>query len=157
MENLTDLQKLALEHKAINAVLPREITRRTLRSLVNKGLLTEDVAGEFWITEAGRQAIETQTEIDLETPAENQTEAPVAKKTAKGRTPQDCRCSCGKKTSGGNYAQGHDAKHVSQVVKKLLAEGVSLKEAQDTIEITFWDSPRLEVKAQNAFARKFGK
>lgn len=155
MENLTDLQKLALEHKAVNAVLPREITRRTLRSLVNKDLLIEDAAGEFWITEAGRQAIETQTEIDLET--DTQVEAPVAKKTAKGRTPQSCRCACGKKTSGGNYAQGHDAKHVSQIVKRLLAEGVSLKEAQDTIEITFWDSPRLEVKAQNAFARKFGK
>ena len=156
MENLTDLQKLALEYKATNVVLPREITRRTLRSLVNRGLLTEDAAGEFWITEPGRLAIET--EINLET--ETQDEAPVAKKTAsraKGRTPQSCRCSCGKKTSGGNYAQGHDAKHVSQVVKNLLAEGLSLKEAQDTIEITFWDSPRLEAKAQNAFARKFSK
>lgn len=54
-EDLNALQQEAVDLASTNAPMPAKITKRTLRALVRRGLLTEDEAGFFWITDLGRQ------------------------------------------------------------------------------------------------------
>lgn len=60
---LTDLGREALTLLAHNRPLPGTITKRTMNSLVNQGLATQDAAaGGYWITAQGRDVIGIPTE-----------------------------------------------------------------------------------------------
>lgn len=72
---LNELQQQAVDLAAVNAPMPAQITKRTLRALVRRGLLTEDQAGYFWITDLGRRCA---------------TPKPKAEKKTRTRKPTNC-------------------------------------------------------------------
>ena len=142
---MSDLQRETLTLLAYNKPLSGHITKRTLNSLVKKGWATEEAAGTFWITAAGREAVGIPSEFErpAKAPKAKAERKPKAKKPA-----QECRCGCGEMTGGGNYRPGHDARHAGRVVLSAM-DGEDL---DALIDLHFFDTPNLEAKVRKNYA-----
>lgn len=63
-----------------------------------------------------------------------------------------CKCGCGQPTSGGTYRPGHDARHVSQVVKAMVAAHWAKRAGL----LAALPTDALRAKAQASYDRKAG-
>ena len=149
---MTKLQREVLELLAVNAPIPSRITKRTLNSLVKKGWATID-GPATWITADGREALGLKAAADPTPAPKPRPRAASNNNDRKSKVPQECRCGCGEMTGGGNYRPGHDARHVGEVARLIVANPVEdLKarfEIRDAcIELHFWDTPNLEKKVR---------
>ncbi|WP_018178759.1 hypothetical protein [Jongsikchunia kroppenstedtii] len=137
MTATTELSPLALE--TLNAIasgepLPAKANSRTIGALARRGLVIQ-IDGKPVASSVGLQVAE---------PPASSTEG---KRKGK-RTPQECRCGCGEMTGGGNYRPGHDARHVGQVARAVVAKEISLAEGMDQL-----GSQALQLKAQAQIVR----
>ena len=147
-QTMTDLQRAALELLAYNKPLTANITKRTLNSLVKRGWATEEAAGTFWITAAGREAVGIPSEFERPAKAPKAPKAKAERKPKAKKPAQECRCGCGEMTGGGNYRPGHDARHAGQVVLSAM-DGEDL---DALIDLHFFDTPNLEEKVRKNYA-----
>jgi hypothetical protein len=59
--------------------------------------------------------------------------APAKQRRSGGSSPRPCKCGCGEQTGGGLYRPGHDARHVSQLTKKVRAGELTLEAAVNEV------------------------
>lgn len=82
---------------------------------------------------------------------------PPAESPAGLRKGRLCACGCGEHPSGGAYRPGHDARHVSKVVKEMVTATGSGRKAEQAQALATLPTEALRAKAQASYDRKAAK